>query len=499
MSADSAKDDASSTGPSDSADSSEPSRPGAAEAANANDRGAGDRMHENQRDHAPTEGEPTHNLTMSEHDVDVYDVLIIGSGMAGLSAAHALLDDDLEVLILEARDRLGGRVHTDRSFAGFPLELGAEFIHGERAATWRWVDRLGLATVRWTKQDDSWVRLADGRRLNMGEARAADPAFDLTRSWRAPDVSPRPLESFDRYLRRVGFDDEQLDYVRRSFANAEGESMRFLDAASMLESLGAGTADGEEDYRIVEGYGAIVEALGVGLEIRTNAVVERVTWRPDGVTVHTADGLVYRGKTAIVTLPVGVLQAGDVTFDPPLPDEKMRALAGLGMGPVVKLIYHFTEPLTPEHIMAVYAAGNPPMWWSPSFGQQTDTVVWTALVSGDGAVELLRLDEETALDRGLEALRLEVGRPGLKPLDAMLVDWYDDPFSLGGYSHVRPGHRGAREALAAPTPPLWWAGEATAPEVRAATVHRAILSGERAAVEVRYALTRRESEAPSAA
>jgi len=448
---------------------------------------------------AASDGEPTHNLSTSEHDVDVYDVLIVGGGMAGLSAAHALLDDELEVLILEARDRLGGRVHTDRAFAGFPLELGAEFIHGERAATWRWVDRLGLATVRWTKQEDSWVRLADGRRLTMGEARAEDPSFDLTRTWRPPDVAPRPLESFDRYLRRVGFDDEQLEYVRRSFANAEGESMRFLDAGSMLEALGAGEADGEEDYRIVEGYGAIVEALGIGLDIRTNAEVEHVAWEAGGVTVRTTDGLAYRGRTAIVTLPLGVLQAGNVTFDPPLPEEKMRALAGLGMGPVVKLVYHFTESLTPEHVMAVYAAGNPPMWWSASFGQPSDTVVWTALVSGDGAVELLRLDEETALDRGLEALRREVGRPGLKPLDAMLVDWYGDPFSLGGYSHVRPGHRGAREALAAPTPPLWWAGEATAPEVRAATVHGAILSGERAAVEVRHALAQRGAEAPTPA
>ena len=186
-------------------------------------------------------------------------------------------------------------------------------------------------------------------------------------------------------------------------------------------------------------------------------------------------------------------------FDPPLPESKERALAGLGMGPVVKLIYRFAETITPDEITAVYAAGNPPMWWSPSAGHPTtEAVVWTALVSGDGATELMRLGEADALERGLEALRRELGRPGLRAQAAMVVDWTSDPFARGGYSHVRPGHDGARELLAEPTPPLFWAGEATSPEERAATVQGAILSGERAAAEVLLALDER-TEAMKAA
>jgi len=417
--------------------------------------------------------------------------------MAGLAVGHALLDDDLDVVLLEARDRLGGRAHTDRQFAGFPVEFGAEFLHGERAATWRWVDRLGLATAHWTKLDDTWIRLADGRRLTMRQAREVSPELDVTRTWQLPPEPARPLESFGHYLSRVGFSPEQLEYVRRAFANAEGESMRFLDATATLEGLRAKDVDGEEDHRILEGYSAIVEALGVGLDIHTHSVVARVQWGEGGVVVTTRDGHVYRGRSAVVTLPVGVLQAGDIEFDPPLPPQKTGALAGLGMGPVAKFLYRFAEQLTPEEIHAVYAAGNPPMWWSPSATQpDTEAFVWSALVSGDGLVELLRYGEEEALELALEAFRLEVGRPGLRPLEARLVDWSSDPFALGGYSHVRPGHHGAREELAEPTPPLFWAGEATAPEERSATVHGAILSGERAAVEVRRALAaRHEHEA----
>jgi monoamine oxidase len=324
----------------------------------------------------------------------------------------------------------------------------------------------------------------------MRQARAASPAFEVTRSWQLPDAPPRPLESFGDYLCRLGFDLESLEYVRRAFANAEGESMRFLDATATVAALGAGQLDGEQDYRILEGYGAIVEALGIGLEIQTQAVVNRVQWGQDGVVITTTDGHQYKGRSAVITLPLGVLQAGDVLFEPPLPSAKRSALAGLGMGPVAKLVYRFAEPLTPDEIQAIYAAGNPPMWWSPSAAQpDTEAVVWSALVSGDGLVELLRLGEEDALERALEAFRLEVGRPGLRPLASRLVDWSADPYARGGYSHVRPGHAGAREALAEPTPPLYWAGEATAPEGRAATVHGALLSGERVAVEVRRALT----------
>lgn len=412
------------------------------------------------------------------------DVIVLGAGVAGLSAAQALVDTDLDVVVLEARERLGGRVHTDKQFAGFPLEFGAEFVHGERAPTWELIDRLGLHTVHWNKRDDSWVRMADGRRLTMAEARAEDPGFDVTRTWRLPPVPPRPLESFGQYLRRIGFEPEQVDYVRRSFANAAGESLRHLDAASMLDSIAGSDETGLEDFRIVEGYAAIVEALGVGVEIRLGCQVTRVEVGEDGVLASTAAGETHAARLLVCTLPVGVLAAGDVEFVPGLPEGKLTALRGLGMGPVVKCVYRFREPLTPPGIKAIYAAGRAPMWWTPSFGHETDAVVWTAFVTGDAAMDLLRRGEAGALDGALESLRRELGRPGLQAVEARLVDWVNDPYARGGYSYVRPGHRGVRELLAEPTPPLLWAGEAAAPEGDAATVHGALASGRRAATEV---------------
>ena len=164
-------------------------------------------------------------------------VLVIGAGIAGLSAAHHLKRAGVAAVVLEARDRIGGRVWTSRDFADIPVEFGAELIHGRRPEvnTWRWVKRLGLRTWHWNKLDDSMIRLEDGRWMTMARARQLSPELDATRSWELGDApEPRDDESLDAYLRRIGFTDEQLRYVQRSFANAEGDSMRFPQRQSPL-------------------------------------------------------------------------------------------------------------------------------------------------------------------------------------------------------------------------------------------------------------------------
>ena len=411
------------------------------------------------------------------------NVLVLGAGMAGLAAARALQDAGQQVSVLEAKHRLGGRVYTNHNFAEVPVEFGAEFIHGEGAVTWALVRELGLETVHWNKLDDSLVRLEDGAWLTMQEARADYPDFDQTRSWSLPDVDALPGEDWGGYLRRIGFNHQQLRYAERSFANACGEAMRFLSAEAVLEGLRA-EDEGGGDYRILGGYDALVNALAKGLDIYSDDPVNELMWGADGVCALTLGGEVYEADAAVITVPLGVLQADAIRFSPALPDNKRSALLGLRMGPVIKLVYSFEDaPLDPS-IMAVYSRLNPPMWWSPSYGYKTSEYIWTAFASGDWAAELLALGEEGALAAGLESLRQELNRPDLQAKAARLINWPDDPYARGGYSFVLPGQTGARENLAAPTPPLFWAGEATAPEPRAATVHGALLSGRRAALEV---------------
>ncbi len=423
-------------------------------------------------------------------------VIVIGAGVAGLSAAYHLKGAGIEATVLEARDRIGGRVWTNRDFADIPVEFGAELIHGRSPAvtTWDWVKKLGLTTWHWNKRDDSMIRTEDGDWLTMGEARAASPELDVTRSWDLGDApEPRDEEDLGSYLRRIGFSDKQLRYVQRSFANAEGERMEWLNAAAHLElpldaSGGPRGVDSESedeysDFRILDGYDSFYERLADGLDIRQGCVVQEIDWM-DGVRIRAEAGETYTAEAAVITLPLGVLQSDRVGFMPPLPALKREALAGLKMGPVMKLVYLFDEPLLAQSIGAIYARGNPPMWWSPSLGRERGATVWTGFVTGDYAREMLALGEDAALRKGLETLREEIGNPALQYAKARWVNWPDDPFALGGYSVCLPGHYEAREKLAQATPPLFWAGEASAPHHLTAMVHGAYFTGQRAAMEI---------------
>lgn len=414
-------------------------------------------------------------------------VLVIGAGIAGLSAAWHLRKAGIDASVLEARDRIGGRVWTSRDFADIPVEFGAELIHGRSpdVNTWHWVEKLGLRTWNWNKLDDSMIRTEGGAWLTMGQARAMSPELDVTRSWELGDVPvPDAEESLADYLRRIGFSDHQLRYVQRSFANAEGDSMRYLNAKAHAHLFkDSDGADDYSDYRILDGYDAYYEKLAEGLDIRLGSVVEAIDWS-NGAQVATAAGELHRADAAVVTLPLGVLQAERVAFKPALPPHKQDALAGLKMGPVMKMVYLFDEHILDPSIGAIYAKGNPPMWWSPSLGRDSGQVVWTAFFTGDYARELLPLGEEAALRHGLAALRSEIGQPDLRFVKARWVNWPEDEFALGGYSVCLPGQYDARDKLAQPSPPLYWAGEASAPHHLTATVHGAYFSGQRAANEI---------------
>jgi monoamine oxidase len=319
----------------------------------------------------------------------------------------------------------------------------------------------------------------------MAESRRLYPDFDITRTWALPPVPPLAGETLLDYLRRIGFTDAQISYTRRTWANAAGDSPEYLDAAASLDEMGD-TSAGEGDFRILEGYGKLIEALAEGLDIRLNTEAVAVEWGRKPIRVYTAAGEVFEADHVVIAVPLSLLQRGCVRFDPPLPADKQAAIDTLRVGPAIKMFYRFDTPILPPGIMALYSPHNPPMWWTPSGGREgTDgQQVMTGFASGDWARGLLALGEAGALEQGLRTLETELGK-SLTPAKMHLQNWVADPYSLGGYSITPPGARGMREVLARQTADaLFWAGEATGHKAEAATVHGAYLSGRRAAREI---------------
>nr|WP_280938746.1 NAD(P)/FAD-dependent oxidoreductase [Meiothermus taiwanensis] len=220
--------------------------------------------------------------------------------------------------------------------------------------------------------------------------------------------------------------------------------------------------------------------------MRLGAVVETLEWGPFGVKALTTDGRVFLADQAVIAVPLGVLKAGRIRFVPELPEAKQEALHRLGLTDAVKLFFLFDGPVFPPGIVELYVPGHSPdEWWSSAAGHGVNFEILTALATGPRARELLALPEEEALKSALQTLRQALGRPDLTPRRARLAHWQDDPYTLGAYSKASVGASQARRILAQPVGNrLFFAGEHTASNAWAATVHGAYASGRRAAREV---------------
>ena len=410
---------------------------------------------------------------------------MIGAGVAGLTAARELVRQGLSVTVVEARDRMGGRVHTLRDFCDHPVEAGAEFVHTADAETWPEIRAARLAVRKCALKRRSMFNLGGRTRwlpwhlLHPGTWSAFPILHRLARA-SSPEMSARD------FIERHGYRGRARLLAEMVFTSHLPGVTDDIGVVELLEDRVLHLLTGSF-HRITDGYDGLVDHIASGLDVRRDFSVETVRWRPDGVTVADADGQAVSAAAAITTLPLGVLASGAVEFDPPLPESKRRAFAELVMGPVMKLLLHFKEPFWPAWLANLSCATGPVTLYWPALDGRRMPAVLTAYCTGPRAARLSLLPEEEAVAVVLE----DLGRlfPRVNPRGLVLgyrrIDWTTDPFARGGYTFMRPGGRGARGRLAAPdTAALFWAGAATAASTIADTVQAAYASGLRAASEV---------------
>ncbi len=421
-------------------------------------------------------------------------IIVIGAGLAGLAAARHLQAADQEVLLLEARDRIGGRVWTSLKWPDMPLDLGASWIHGLKGNPLTQLAQETGAKLVETNYERNTIYDTNGEELSEKK----EELLDQLRSEIEHALNAVQDDDDDVSIREV------MDELQTEL-NATPETRRQLDfiISSLIEQEFAGSAanmsshwydntkefDGE-DGLFLQGYHQIVNWLAKDLTVKTGQIVKRISWSQTSLRINT-DGDEFTADRVLVTLPLGVLQAGHVEFDPPLPKAMTNTISKLGMGVLNKCYLRFSKVFWPVDVdWLEYIPEQHGEWveWV-SFVRTSELPVLVGFNAADRGRQIEALTDQQIVSSAMENLRIMFGKQIPEPTDFQITRWASDPFAMGSYSFNPVGvHPKLRRQLASSVENrLFFAGEATETDYFG-TAHGAYLSGIRAAKEMLQSL-----------
>jgi monoamine oxidase len=423
------------------------------------------------------------------------DVIVIGAGAAGVFAMRELLRCGLTAICVEARNRIGGRIFTRRSLARHPIELGAEFVHGESNIVHQLSVEYGLTLVPHVGETYSWF---DGQLV---------PDSELPRP---PQMLLHELRRLAERFRRAGGGAAPLPvflgtpegaeilarsavtrrYIEQLIKNDHSVEPTVLTLEGWLEPDVTGF---EANFHVDQGYSALLHRASeeASLDIRLNRPVHRIEWEPGSASVF-ARNLKLQSRAVLVTLPLGVLQQGDVIFDEPLPLSKTEAIDALRAGKAFKMVTSFRalhrgKSFWPEGMAFLASALDSQLHWPTSLWRRRGRRhLLTHLVGGDAADRFGHHPDppQAIINQLVHMFRNERIRDLFVRAEWRV--WHDDPYSRSGYSALPDDtFPDAREALGKPVADtLFFAGEAVGVKDKpgnVASVHGAIESGIQAA------------------
>ncbi|MCB0345872.1 MAG: FAD-dependent oxidoreductase [Bdellovibrionales bacterium] len=419
-------------------------------------------------------------------------VLVIGAGIAGLAAARDLRSKEFDVIVLEARHRLGGRIFTDNSL-GFPVDLGASWIHesvGNPIA-----ELASLNSISTMVDDDSWIHFRSGLGKELEKLPESYIRTETSELEKAVWKYAKTLKADVSYAAAVkhvnngSFAGVNRDVFTKYFLSrlemgfgAPAEEFSLLYGSNMDSFRG-------KDLVLPDGYAAIPKTLSAELDIRFGSVVTMIDSSKPLLRV-TASGETFEADAVVLSVPLGVLKQKRITFFPELPEYKQQVIDRMGVGLLDKVVLQFSKPFWPVDTAKFgYMSGQrgefPEFFNWYKFSKQP---VLIAYLAGLFAKKLENQSDREVVDEGLAVLRRMFGSKVLAPIGHLVTRWSKDHFAFGSYSHIPVGATDADYAyLGMPVGKIFFAGEATSRRFPA-TVHGAFMSGVRAAREASESL-----------
>lgn len=415
--------------------------------------------------------------------LDGTEVIVVGAGIAGLGAARSLADQGAKVTVLEAKPRIGGRLYTDYSM-GAPFEYGAGWIHGPSPdnPTKQLADAVNAQTVV-TDDDNLTVFSADGEEWDDDEVE------ELNEDWAdALYKVDEELELHDSRSLSRAIGDLVPGAMREEGTVWALSAYTEFAKGGPIENLSAVYHDDDDafdlpDVVVVTGYDKILGPLAEGLDIRLSTTVQSIGYGDDGVAVGTDQGE-FEGDYVVCSLPLGVLKAGTVAFDPPLPSDYRENIDKIGFGSVTKIALKFEQPFWDIETQYFGIMTEPKGRWNYWMSYRTfspENIILGLSVGAYAPLADKMSDEEMKAD-ALEVLRDVWGDAVGEPTQMLTTHWFTDPETLGAYAFPTPGCRPSQyDDLAEPVEDrLYLCGEHTIFDY-AGTTHGAYMSGLRAA------------------